>query len=191
MSDNSIVILLKTKRTVFSTKDLAMLWKIDDLNYLKVKVYRLVKSGALKRIKKGFFAFDDNYNVWELANKLCSPSYVSLRTVLAASGVIFQYDSTIYSIAKNSRVVTVGKQKFVYQKIKNEVLFNITGLKITNDCTSAVLERAILDTLYLQKDCYFDNIRPINWDMCFEFVKIYQNKKLENRLQNLYQTYVK
>lgn len=191
MSDNSIVILLKTKRTVFSSRDLAMLWKIDDFNYLKIKVYRLVKSGALIRIKKGFFAFDDNYNVWELANKLCSPSYVSLRTVLADNGIIFQYDSAIYSVAKNSRVVMVGKQRFVYQKIKNEILFNPAGLKITNDCTSAILERAILDILYLQKDCYFDNIRPINWELCFELAKIYQNKNLEKRLQKLYQTYVK
>ena len=189
MKYNTEVKLLKSGQTVFSTQDLAILWAISDTNYLKTKIYRLTNSGTLKRIRRGIYALDKDYNRFELANKLVSPSYVSLQTVLAQKGVLFQYDSTIYSIAGRSIQASIREQTFVYKKIKDDIMLVRQGTEVENGVTMATLERAILDMLYLEKDCYFDNPNSVDWDKCFSLAKMYNNTKLNQRLTKLYEAY--
>lgn len=185
MNDNSITILLRSKKTVFDFNDLALLWQIEDRKYLKTKVYRLVKNKQLLRIRKGIFVLDENYNRYELANKLVNPSYVSLQTILANEGIIFQYDSTIYSVSRINREIKVKNLKFIYRKIKDDILLNSEGININADFSVASKERALLDLLYLEKDYYFDNLKDINWQDIFDLVLIYQNKNLMKRLKLL------
>ena len=189
MNDNSITILLKSKKTVFDFKDLSLLWQIKEQNYLKTKVYRLVKNKQLTRIKKGIFVLDENYNQYELANKLVNPSYVSLQTILANKGIIFQYDGTIYSVSRVNKEIKIGKQRFIYRRIKDNVLLNSEGINIKSNISIAFEERALLDQLYLEKDFYFDNLKNINWQNIFTLAKIYQNKNLNKRLKILRKKY--
>ena len=42
-------------------------------------------------------------------------------------------------------------------------------------------ERAFLDTVFLYKDFYFDNLRPLNWDKINQLSHIYQSASLEKR----------
>jgi len=190
MSDNSIVKLLKTKQTVFSTQDLALLWKISNKNYLKTKIYRLIKGKNLTRIKSGVFAFGSDFNQWELANKLVVPSYVSLQTVLSASGVVFQFDSRVNSISNRSRSICADSGQYDYRKIKDSVLLSREGI-ITNDNTNyASPERALLDTLYLECDAYIDNPKAIDWEKARSLAHIYQSKILIKRLNKIYGQYI-
>lgn len=185
MKDNAITQLLKSKKTVFGTKDLILIWKITDEDYLKTKIYRLIKAKQMIRIKKGFYAVDGNYDELELANKLISPSYISLQTVLTKEGVIFQFDSSIYSIAQASKEIALNDKNFIYKKIKDSVLFNSFGILRKENYSIASRERALLDLLYLEKDFYFDNLRGINWEFCGQISLIYNNKELIKRLKKL------
>lgn len=189
MKDNSITQLLKSRKTVFSIKDLVLIWQISKKNYLKTKIYRLVKSNQLIRIKSGIYAVDKNYDFNELANKLVSPSYISLQTVLAQEGVVFQFDQSIYSVSKISKNFTLDDKKFTYLKIKDNVLFNSLGIERGENYSIASKERAFLDTLYLEKDFYFDNLNGINWERCQEIVQIYDNQNLIIRLNKLRKLY--
>lgn len=189
--ENSIVSLYKSKKTVFSVKDLVLIWKINNPYYLKTKVNRLIKSGQLYFIRKGFYALDENYNKVELANKMVTPSYVGLYSVLNWEGTNFQYDSRIYSVSEESRTIYVGDQGYVYRKIKKQALLNPVGLQFTGDKTIATKERAIVDMLYLEPDFYFDKLINVDWKLCFQIAKMYKNKRLNEALKDIKEAYVK
>lgn len=188
-SYNSIAKLLQTKMTIFSNEDLAIIWQITNRDYLKSKIYRLVKSGQLLRLRSGIFALDKNYDRFELANKLVVPSYIGFETILATEGVIFQYDSKIYSASRQNREIQIDDQQYLYRKIKDSVLLNKIGIKCDGIVCKAGKERALVDILYLQPTFYFDNLNNIDWDLCFDIAQIFQNKSLTRRLNKLKEVY--
>ena len=188
---NSLVILLESKKTVFTIEDLMLLWNIGDQNYLKVKLYRLIKNNQLIRLRGGIYVLNENYNRLELANKLLSPSYVSFQTILGQRGAVFQFDSRVLSAARYNRIITVGKETFVYRKIKDSILFNNNGIINENNISTADAERALVDTLYLDKNFYFDNLEPINLDKCLALAPLYQNKQLIKRITALKKSYAR
>lgn len=186
MNENSIVTLLKAEQTVFRTTDLALFWHISDGHYLKTKIYRLVKAGKLHRVRNGIYTVRKDYDTFEAANKLVIPSYVSLRSVLATAGVIFQYDATIYSIARLSAERIMNNQRYVYRKIHDDIFFQKRGVITTGSITTATPERALLDWMYLEKDISVDNLEPLDQKECWSLLPLYNNKLLEKRLKALF-----
>lgn len=187
---NSIVKLISSKKTVFSVSDLAILWKIENNDYLKSKIYQLVRNGDLIRLHHGIFSVNAEYDKYELAGKLSNPSYVSLETILRENNMIFQYSSEITSIGKLNKEYAADKIEYKYHKIKDEALFNTAGLEMKENYTVAGKERAFLDMIYLNKNYYFDNLEALDWEKCFELVEIYKNKNLIKRLKNYHKDYV-
>lgn len=183
--ENSVTTLFKSKKTIFTPRDLFLLWSIKDQDYLKTKIYRLIKNKQLTRLKRGVYALDNGYDRYELANKLVTPSYVSLRTVLAKNGVVFQYDSRISSVAPYNREFNIDGQKYIYKKAKNEILFDNSGIINIENKSYASPERALDDLLYLEKSASVDNLDNIDLGKCLIFAKIYKNKSLEKRIQRL------
>ncbi|MDR2125921.1 MAG: hypothetical protein LBP63_03730 [Prevotellaceae bacterium] len=150
--------IYKDSRTVFRINDISiLLGDIDDLLYKKLNYY--VNTGKLLNPRRGIYA-KENYNAEELACLLYTPTYISLGYVLQRNSVIFQYDSAITNISYLSREIVVGKQKIQYRQIKGEILLNTAGIINRDNINIATPERAFLDTLYLTKYFYFDNINP-------------------------------
>lgn len=129
------------------------------------------------------------YSVLELANKLYSPSYISLETVLTREGIIFQYYEGIYAVSYLSRAVNVDGNEIVYRKIKSEILMNKKGIGEQDWAMVATLERAWLDAVFLFRDYHFDNLRPLNWDKITEIKSIYDSKIFNKRVEEYYQIY--
>ncbi len=179
--------LLRAKNTVFTFKELALIWKETDANLAKKYAYRYVKMGKLYPIRKGIYAKDKNYDRLELAVKIFNPAYISLETVLAREGVIFQHYDRVFVVSYLSREVFCDGQTYVYRRIKEAILTNPLGLEKKENYYIASKERAFLDTIYLNKSYHFDNLSPIDWDKCFEIVAIYENKAMEKRLNSYYQ----
>lgn len=163
--------------------DLAVLWKINNTDTLKAKVYYLTQKKKIKRLHQGIFAVDKDYDKFELAGKLKNPSYISLETVLSKENVIFQYSSKITSVSNLSREYCINGDNYKYRKIKDSVLYNNLGLEVENGYTIASKERAFLDMLYFNKEYYFDNLSDMDWEKCKEIVKIYENNNLSNKLK--------
>ena len=180
--ENSIVKLLKSGKTVFDTKDLAILWEISNKDTLKSKIYYLTKNKKIRKIHYGIYAADDKYNKYELAGKLKHPSYVSLETVLRQEGCIFQYSEEIACVSNLNKNYVCDGVRYSYRKIKDEILYNQTGIVFFNNYATASKERAFLDLIYLNKNYYFDNLDNIDWKECAKIGKIYNNKNLLKRL---------
>jgi hypothetical protein len=175
--------LLQTNKTIFKSKEIGDILGIENSNYLKVVIKRAKERNEIQSIRKGLYVLSGNYNVYELANKIKTPSYVSLETVLQSKGVIFQdYSNTIFSVSNNSEIKKVGDKSFEYFKIKNETLGNMKGINRENSCLVASVERALCDRVYLSPGYYFDNLRGIDWNKALEIAKIYNNKRLLKEL---------
>lgn len=189
--DNFLTILYGSKQTVFTNMEIAILIGENDPNKLKSKLTYYVKTGKLIRLRRGIFSKNADYDKNELAVRIFTPAYVGFETVLLKEGVIFQYTESIFVASYLSRKLAIGDIEFVYRKLKNEILINRKGLVDRGTYFEASKERAFLDMLYLFGDYYFDNLRSINWDYCFEIVAIYKNKTLEKKLKNYQKEYAK
>lgn len=187
--DNLSVKLYQSSKTVFTNKDLALIWQESNQNNLKSKISYYVKRGVLVRLTRGIFSKNKEYNVRELANSIYIPSYISFETVLRDAGVIFQHYDTIFLASKWPKTIIIDKSTFTFRKLKDIVLFNDLGVVNKDNYSVATPERAFLDTIYLFPDYYFDNLRSIDWEKCEEIVKIYNNKELVKRLKKYKKQY--
>jgi predicted transcriptional regulator of viral defense system len=183
--------LFRSKNTVFTFKDIALILKESDGENLRKRINYYVKKGDLYKIRKGIYAKDKDYEKFELATKIYTPSYVSFETVLLKEGVIFQYYKDIFAVSYLSRKIDCDGQTYVFRKIKNETLNNSLGIGQENNYYIASKERAFMDMLYIFKNYYFDNLRSVNWDFCFELLPIYKNKSLGKKLNSYYKNYKK
>lgn len=178
-----IAAILRSNRTVFSFKDIALLWEDPGSNAARVRLNYYVKSGELYRIRRGIYAKDKNYDKQEAATKIFTPSYISFETVLSKTGVIFQHYSQIFVASYLTREITVAGQTYSYRKIKDAILTNNAGVEAKDNFSIASAERAFLDVLYLNKDYHFDNLSPLNWDKVFATLPIYGNKRMEKKVK--------
>lgn len=180
---NRVAQLYQCPKTILTTKDLALLWKETDQNNLKSNIAYYVKQGTLIRLTRGVFAKDKNYDPKELATSIYTPSYISFETVLREASVVFQHYDTIFVAGPWPKTLTIDKTTITFRKLKDTVLFNPSGVDNKGNFNIASPERAFLDTLYLFPEYYFDNLRSINLEKCFELVKIYNNAQLIKRLK--------
>jgi len=180
---NYISTILRSKKTVFSFKDIALLWG-DSGNAARVRVNYYLKNGSLYRIRQGFYAKDKNYDRDELATKIYTPSYISFETVLGRNGVTFQYYGQIFVASYLTREIIADKQTYAYKKIKDSVLTNDAGIEHKENYSIATPERAFLDVIYLNKDYYFDNLLGIDWNRVYKILPIYSNKRMEKKIKS-------
>ena len=184
MEKASILSILRKGNTVFTFKDILLSSNESNPVLLKRRINYYVKNKELYPIRKGIYAKDKNYDRLELANKIYTPAYISLETVLSREGIVFQHYDQIFVVSYLTREISCDGQKYVFRKIKNRILSNSLGLEKKDNYFIASRERALLDTIYLNKDYYFDNISSIDWGRCLEILPIYKNKAMENRLKS-------
>lgn len=185
---SKIFILMSTGNTVFSFKEICLLWNERDFNKAAVTIHNLVKKGELINLRKGVYSIKENFEVEEVPSKIYKPSYVSLETILYKENIIFQNYFSVFSVSYLSREIEIKNRKYIFRKINNSILLNPLGIE-KGRYSYATPERAILDTLYLNKEYYFDNLNSINWELLLDLSSIYENKNLTKRIQKLFKSY--
>jgi len=183
---NYLTTILRSRKTVLSSKDIALLWNEPSTAGTRVRLNYYVKNGDLYRIRKGLYAKSTDYNKLELATRIFTPSYVSFETVLAKEGLVYQYYDKIFVASYLAREITIDQQTYSFRKIKTDVLINSIGVENANETSVATKERAFLDSLYVNVDYHFDNIRSLNWERVFELLPIYNNQRMVKRVNKLY-----
>jgi len=154
-----------------------------------IRLNKYVRTGKLFRIRRGIYAKDKNYNRFELATRIYTPSYISFETILTRAGINFQFYSSIFVASYVTRDIWGWRSKdFVYS---NERLcldqynrhwaceWNRHGRK----------ERAFLDRIYISKDYHFDNLNALDWNKVFEILPIYNNKRMEKKVKQYFDYY--
>ncbi|MFC1495912.1 hypothetical protein ACFL52_00670 [Candidatus Margulisiibacteriota bacterium] len=179
--------LLRSDKTVFSFKDLILLWGNIDKKTAKARANYYTKHGGLYSIRRGLYAKDKKYDKFELATKIYTPSYISFETVLTKAGIIFQYYSQIFVASYQSKDIVCDGQTYNYKTVKAPILTNSAGIKIMDNYSIASSERAFLDLLYLNQDYHFDNLSAINWERVQEILPTYDGNKRMAQIVSRYQ----
>ena len=192
MRKNILKEILKSDQTVFSFKELLLLFSSIDKESLKSSLHYYAKKGDLYHVRRGLYAKDAQYNRFELATKIFIPSYISFETVLTSAGIIFQYYSQIFVASYQSREITCDGQTYVYRRLKQTVLTNSLGIELGKQYSIASKERAFLDIIYLNKKYHFDNLEPLNWDLVYTLLSVYgKNKAMSKRVAEYYDLFKK
>ncbi|MBU4087077.1 MAG: hypothetical protein V1732_01085 [Patescibacteria group bacterium] len=191
MGKNYLLNLIRSKNTIFTTKDIALIWNESRADFIRKKLYRYAKSGKLYSVRKGIYAKDANYDKYELAAKIFTPAYISFETALAKAGVIFQFYGQIFIASYLTRQLVIGGQTYSFKKIKDSILTNRMGIENRGNYFIASAERAFLDVVYLNKEYHFDNLLNIDWGKVMEILPIYNNKRMEAKIKKYREAAIK
>jgi predicted transcriptional regulator of viral defense system len=178
--------ILRSNKTIFTLKDIALLWQDSDTDSARVRLHYYVKKGNLLRLRRGIYVKDQKYDKLELATRVFTPSYISFETVLAKESLIFQYHTDITVASYLSRKISIDEQTYSYRKMKDSILADTTGIEHKNNVALATKERAFLDTLYNNTDYHFDNLRSLDWEVVNSLLELYSNKRVAKKVNQLY-----
>ena len=166
LKQNKLNLLLKSPKNLFHTKDLFLLWGVNNKNTLYTIIKRYVQKGVLIRIQKGFYSKVPLVQ----ANKtglgisfLHSFAYVSTETILSEHGIISQDIPCLTLISGKSKRFEVNNICYISRQLKDKFLFNKTGIVEKNGISQASPERAVADLLYFSPNYHFDALNLIDW----------------------------
>jgi predicted transcriptional regulator of viral defense system len=139
---------------VFTLNDIRML----DPVFREPTLNDWLNNGWIKRIRRFWYA-DSSFNpqgndYFFIANKIYSPSYISLESALSHYGFIPETTLQITSVStRKTNLFDTQYGVFSYQSIKNNLYFGYEVIE-NNDrpFTLATPEKAILDYLYLHSE---------------------------------------
>lgn len=184
-----IELILRSSKTVFTVKDIVLLWGEKANANVLMRLSDYVKRGKLIRLRQGVYVKDKNYNRFELATRIYTPAYVSFETVLTRAGINFQYYENIFVASYVTREIEVDGKKINYIRMKDYLLSDASGIEQSDNVAIATKERAFLDRIYVGKDYHFDHLDVLDWDKVFKILSIYRNQRMNKRVQEYYNYY--
>ena len=171
----------KIKQNVFNFLDVVKFFPQENEHNLKIQINRFIKAGYIKRIKRGLYAFDLSLvDELELANKLYSPSYISLETALSYYGVIPEVSLGVTSVS----TVTTKKIEnqfgtFYFVKIDHKLFFGykiVSRQKNEGSFLIAEKEKALLDFFYCRKISKIESLRLNFEEFDYDIYKKYSKE---------------
>ena len=163
---NKLDLLLKYSQNLFHTGDLGLLWNIENKNTLYMTIKRYVDRGILIRVQKGFYSKIPLERLSPIKlgmSFLHSFCYLSTESILVKEGIISQAIPHITLISDQSKKFKIKNDSYISRQMKNESLFNETGIITRDDIKEASIERAVADMLYYDPNYHFDAPNLINW----------------------------
>jgi len=139
---------------VFTLNDIRIL----DPDFREPTLNDWLNNGWIKRIRRFWYADSSfnpqGYDYFFVANKIYSPSYISLESALSHYGFIPEATLQITSVStRKTNLFNTQFGVFSYQSVKNDLYF---GYKVIESngrpFTLATPEKAILDYLYLHSE---------------------------------------
>jgi predicted transcriptional regulator of viral defense system len=189
---NKLLLLNRTNKKIFSTQDLAVIWKEPDKRKLLEIVKYYLRTDQLYQITNGIYSLerftkeDISKNItlaFKISQKISPNSYISLYTALKYHGLIFQYYEDVYSIGQRNMEREVFNKKFIYKTMKNDIFRNEIGIISKDGYRIGTKERSFCDTLYLIPEATVDNIEALDFNRVDEISDIYDNKSLKRRIK--------
>lgn len=190
--------------TVFSIADIRQ----ADPAFHRRRLNEWQEKGYIRKVIRGYYVFVDaplnEKSLFEIANRIYGPSYISFEMALAYYGLIPEsvYGITSASTRKTSHFKTqIGS--FIYRTISPKLYFGFDLVK-NNEKTFklATPEKALLDLFYikteLRDEVSFEGLR-LNRQAFFklmhhgkidDYLSVYGQVSLKNRVNNFWE-YIK
>lgn len=142
---------------IFSYKDVRAFFPRESLSAVRKELYRWNKKGWIRTLKNGIYEpvllANSTYPDFYLANRLYSPSYVSLEAALSYYSIIPEVSMAVTSVStKPTRSFKNEHGLFIYRTIRPRAF---TGYYIEKmggiDVLIAEPEKALVDFLYFKR----------------------------------------
>jgi predicted transcriptional regulator of viral defense system len=186
--------------TVFSLNDIRAI----DSSFHRRRLNEWQEKGYIRKVIKGYYTFSGlelNEGVlFEIANRIYAPSYISLEMALSYYHLIPEsvYGITSVTTRKTYRFKT-GVAEFAYRTVKPALFFGFELVRYNSKVFKiAAIEKAILDYLYLMphlrtegdfqslrldRDMFFEQV---NQERMNEFLALFASKALAGRTSKLW-----
>ncbi len=163
--------------TIFSLNDIRSV----DPNFHRRRLNEWQDKGYVKKVIKGYYMLSDvplnEDTLFDVANRIYSPSYVSFEMALSYYGFIPEAVYGITSVSTRvTRTFSTHLGEFIYHTLHPRFFFGYTTIGYGTDkhYTVASPEKAVLDHFYinpsLRKPDDFESLR-FNRDTFFSHVK--------------------
>lgn len=160
ISDGERILQLShSNQALFNTQDLATLWRIKNRNTLRVVIARYIERGLLHRIWRGLYSIQPLKNIhpWKLGQKIANTyCYISCETILFNAGIINQKPQEITLVSNFSKKFTALDHHFRVRQMKDELLYDNTGIIKKEGVYVANTQRAKKDLTYFNPKKYYD-----------------------------------
>lgn len=190
---------LKDKLRDFTTFSLADIRKLDR-NFYRRRLNEWQDKGYIRKVVKGYYIFSDlkidERAIFEIANRIYDPSYISFEMALSRYRLI---PESVYGITsastRKTRAFKTKIANFIYKTVKPLLFF---GYVIADDGGKrykiASLEKALLDYFYLnpsiKRQADFESMRfdkdvfnkAIDRKKFAEYLARFRNKALTKRV---------
>jgi len=187
--------------TVFSLADIRQV----DSGFHRRRLNEWQEKGYIRKVIRGYYIFAhralDENALFEISNRIYSPSYVSFEMALAYYGLIPEsvYGITCASTKKTSHFKTpIGS--FIYRTIRPKLYFGFDFLKNSEKLFKlASPEKAFLDLFYIKTElsdiASFEGLR-INREVFLKrmnrgkvdgYLDIYGQTSLRRRVNNFWE----
>lgn len=167
-----------------------------------------VKKGYINKLRKEWYIFTEDLTLpgiqYLIANRIFSPSYVSLQSALCFYGIIPESVVDVTSVtSRDTKTFQYNLGLCSYQKLKSSLFFGYRFMEFDKIGTIkfATPEKAILDFLYLypfyktendMRELRFDEIfmeEELNRENLLLLLDGFKNKSLEKRIKTLLKAY--
>ena len=180
--------------SIFSLSDIRA---VDD-SFDRRRLSEWQKKGYIRKIIKGHYLFSDvkidEEKLFQIANKIYRPSYISFETALSYYHLI---PESVYAITSASSKRTYEFQtsmsRFLYRRINPKLFFGY--VLISDRIRIASLEKTVLDYFYLNtsirteddfasiridRDTFLEQLNERNM---FGYLQQFRQKKLTERIK--------
>ncbi len=162
-----IAILAHSGMPLWHSGEIGAAWNITNPNTLRTTLKRYNANKLLYRLHRGFYSTIplEKLDLWLIGVRaLQTYSYVSTETVLFNEGIINQPPGAITIISSVSKRFAINNNDFLVRKMRDDILYNASGIVIKDNIKIAEPERAVSDMLYYNPKKTFDAPGLINWD---------------------------
>lgn len=183
---------------VFSVQDIRK--QFNDFDNRRLVEWQ--KKGYIIKLRRGYYSFEEVEKGeafrYYSANKLYSPSYISMESSLSYYNLIPEgVFSTVSLTTRNTTTFSTPMGSFSYRNVKAPLFFGYRLLNIHGHTIKmAEPEKSILDYLYLNKIDTPDMLEGIrmnesqlhellDFGKLHQYARVFHSKKLQQRIQLL------
>jgi predicted transcriptional regulator of viral defense system len=183
---------------VFSVQDIRK--QFNDFDNRRLVEWQ--EKGYIIKLRRGYYSFEEVEKGeafrYYSANKLYSPSYISMESALSYYNLIPEGVFTTVSLTtRNTTTFSTPMGSFSYRNVKAPLFFGYRLLNIHGHTINmAEPEKSILDYLYLNKIDTSDMLEGIrlnesqlhellDFDKLHQYARVFHSKKLQQRIQLL------
>ncbi len=134
-------------------------------------ISRWKRDGKVIMVAPGYYILAgearDEIDVYAIANRIYTPSYVSMESALSYHGIIPDTVLAVTSVCtRKTRKIVSPLCLFSFRSIQPDYFFGYRVVHgVRNKCMMASPEKAIVDFLYFRRDvCTEDNMRELRFD---------------------------